>query len=418
MRLLIKNIKHLVGIDTKCRRRFVGAEMDSIEQIDEGYLIANSGVIIEYGKMSSLSSESADQVIDATGSTVLPAFCDSHSHVIYAGSREREFEERLCGASYEQIAQHGGGILNSAKLLHEATEEELVGAALPRIGRMMASGTASIEIKSGYGLSVEDELKMLRAARRIKELVPATIKTTLLGAHAIPEQYRDVPQQYVDLVCREMIPIAAHEGLAQFVDVFCERGFFDLSQTEQIIDCGLRYGLMPKIHADQLTNLGGTQLAVSKRALSVDHLESADERQIEALRGSVTMPTLLPGSSFFLNKPYAPARKMIDSGLGVALATDFNPGSTPNGDMKFILSLATIKMRMTVNEAFNAATVNGAYAMGLADRGRIAPGLRCDLIITKPIPSLAYMPYWYGEDLTKQLIINGKTADYEQFRIS
>lgn len=409
MRLLVKNIGTLAGIAEPGRERVMGAAMKELRTIDNAWLIADDGVIAEFGRMEELASERADRVVDAAGGVVLPAFCDSHTHIVYAGSREGEFVDKLNGLSYVEIAQRGGGILNSADRLHTATEQELYDQAMPRLGEMMLSGTGSVEIKSGYGLSTEDELKMLRVIRRMKESSPMTIRATFLGAHAVPRNYIGRQGEYVSLICREMIPAVAAEGLADFIDVFCDRGFFTVEETARMLECGAKYGLRPKIHANELAASGGIQVGVAHGALSVDHLEFTGDEEIAALLGSRTMPTLLPGAAFFLEMEYPPARRMIDAGLGVALASDFNPGSSPSGNMKLVLSFACVKMKMTPQEAINAATQNGAYAMGLDQtHGSITVGKRADLLITKPISSLEFIPYAYGSSLTAKMILNGE----------
>ncbi len=409
MRILIKNIDILAGIAEAGRDRVMGAAMKELRTIENAYLIADDGIITEFGRMEDLAFERADNVVDAAGGVVLPAFCDSHTHIVYAGSREGEFVDKLNGLSYVEIAQRGGGILNSADRLHTATEQELYDEAMPRLAEMMLSGTGSVEIKSGYGLSTEDELKMLRVIRRMRESSPMTIRSTFLGAHAVPRNYIGRQGEYVALICREMIPAVAAEGLADFIDVFCDRGFFTVEETAKMLECGAKYGLRPKIHANELAASGGIQVGVKYDALSVDHLEFTGEEEIAALLTSRTMPTLLPGAAFFLEMEYPPARRMIDAGLGVALASDFNPGSSPSGNMKLVLSFACVKMKMNPQEAINAATQNGAYAMGL-DRthGSITVGKRADLLVTKPVSSLEFIPYAYGTSLTAKMILNGK----------
>ncbi len=411
MQLLIKNIGTLAGIAEPGCDRVTGAAMKELRTIENAWLIAGDGVITTFGRMEDLTSERADEVVDAAGGVVLPAFCDSHTHIVYAGSREGEFVDKLNGLSYVEIARRGGGILNSADRLHTATEQELYDQAVPRLAEMMLSGTGSVEIKSGYGLSTEDELKMLRVIRRLRENSPMTIRSTFLGAHAVPRNYAGHQGEYVDLICREMIPAVAAEGLADFIDVFCDRGFFTVDETAKMLECGAKYGLRPKIHANELAASGGIQVGVAYDALSVDHLEFTGDEEIAALLGSRTMPTLLPGAAFFLEMEYPPARRMIDAGLGVALASDFNPGSSPSGNMKLMLSFACVKMKMNPQEAINAATQNGAYAMGL-DRthGSITVGKRADLIVTKPVPSLEFIPYAYGSSLTAGMILNGKVV--------
>lgn len=408
MRLLIKNIRTLAGIVPADTLMLRGGEMNSAGQIDDAWLLAEDGVIVGFGPMATLPEVEADEVVDADGRVVFPAFCDSHSHIVYAGSREGEFRDKIAGMTYQEVAARGGGILNSADRLHEASEEELYEAALPRAWRMIRSGAATLEIKSGYGLTTEDELKMLRVVRRLQENLPATVKATFLGAHAVGRAFAGRQSDYVDHVCREMIPAVAEQGVAEFVDVFCDEGFFTPEQTSQILACGGRYGLRAKIHANELASSGGVQVGIRYGALSVDHLEEANESDVADLAASTTIPTVLPGASFFSNLPFAPARKMIEAGLPVAIASDCNPGSSPSGNMTFLWSLACIKMRLTPEEALSALTINGAAALGLSgDRGAISVGRRADVVISKPVPSLAYIPYSFGEDLVESVIIGG-----------
>lgn len=349
------------------------------------------------------------EVIDATGKFVFPAFCDSHTHLVYAGSREIEYVDKIKGLSYEEIARRGGGILNSAKKLHDTSEEELYEKALIRIHEIISMGTGAVEIKSGYGLTVEDELKMLRVIRRLKETSPLTIKSTFLGAHAVPAEFKGRQGEYVDQVINEMIPMVASEDLADYIDVFCDKGFFTVEETERILMAGIKFGLRPKIHANELDYSGGIQTGVKYNALSVDHLEFTGDEEIECLLSSETMPTLLPGAAFFLGMIYAPARKMIDAGLPVAMASDFNPGSSPSGNMQLILSMGCIKYKMLPEEAIHAVTINGAYAMGVSDiLGSIAVGKKANVFITKPIPSYQFMPYYYGSNKAETVILNGK----------
>lgn len=383
--------------------------MNSAEQLTDAYLIAEDGVIVRYGKMEEMGSVEADEVIDGEGRVVFPAFCDSHSHIVYAGSREGEFRDKIAGMTYEEVAARGGGILNSADRLAEASEDELYEAAERRAWRMIRSGAATLEIKSGYGLTTQTELKMLRVIRRLQESLPATIKATFLGAHAVGRAYKGRQAEYVEHVCEEMIPAVAEQGVAEFVDVFCDRGFFTPEETAKILECGKRFGLRPKIHANELASSGGVQVGIQYGALSVDHLEEANEQDVKDLAASTTMPTVLPGASFFSNLPFAPARAMIDAGLPVAIASDCNPGSSPSGNMMFLWSLGCIKMRLTPEEALSALTINGAAALGLsADRGAISVGRRADLVVSKPVPSFAYLPYSFGEELVESVIIGGK----------
>lgn len=409
MRLLIKNIGTLAGIlpaDVLCLR---GKEMNSAEQLHNAYLVAEDGIIARFGSMEELGEEEADEVVDAEGRVVFPAFCDSHSHIIYAGSREGEFRDKIAGMTYEEVAARGGGILNSADRLAEASEEELYEAAAKRAWRMIRSGAATLEIKSGYGLTLESELKMLRVARRLQQTLPATIKATFLGAHAVGRDFKGRQSDYVRHVCEDMMPAVAEQCIAEFVDVFCDRGFFTPEETAEILECGKRYGLRPKIHANELASSGGVQVGIRYGALSVDHLEEANEQDVKDLAASNTIPTVLPGASFFSNLPFAPARAMIEAGLPVAIASDCNPGSSPSGNMMFLWSLGCIKMRLTPEEALSALTINGAAALGLsADRGAISVGRRADLVVSKPVPSLAYLPYSFGEELVEHTIIGGK----------
>lgn len=408
-RLLIKNIRTLAGIVPADTLLLRGEQMGSAEQIDGAWLLAEDGVIVGFGPMETCPTEEADKVVDASGRVVFPAFCDSHSHIVYAGSREGEFRDKIAGMTYQEVAARGGGILNSADRLHEASEEELFEAAYHRAWRMIRTGAATLEIKSGYGLTTEDELKMLRVVARLQRELPATVKATFLGAHAVGRAFAGRQSDYVDHVCEQMLPAVAEQGVAEFVDVFCDSGFFTPEETARILECGARYGLRPKIHANELASSGGVQVGIRYGALSVDHLEEANEQDVADLAASATIPTVLPGASFFSNLPFAPARKMIDAGLPVAIASDCNPGSSPSGNMVFLWSLACIKMRLTPEEALSALTINGAAALGLsADRGAISVGRRADLAISKPVPSLAYIPYSFGEELVESVIINGK----------
>lgn len=407
--MLIKNIKTLVGILPQGVLRLCGSEMNTLNTLDNAYLMLEDGLIKEFGKMEQCPDYKGE-TIDASGKMVFPSFCDSHTHIVFAGSREGEFLDKINGLSYEEIAKRGGGILNSVRLLHETSEDELYRQALRRLKMVIGFGTGAIEIKSGYGLSTEDELKMLRVIKRLSEATPATVKATFLGAHAFPQEYKNGREdEYIDLLCNEMLPKVAEQQLAEYVDVFCDKGFFTVEQTARILETAQKYGIRGKIHANELDFSGGVQVGVRYNALSVDHLESSGEKEIEALKGSETMPTGLPGCSFFLNLPYAPLKQMINSGLSVALATDFNPGSTPSGNMKMVLSLACIKMRLTPAQAINAATINGAYALGISDtHGSITAGKAANLFITTEIPSIAYIPYSYTEPMVDTVILNGK----------
>jgi len=388
------------------------AELNSVEN---AWLLIAGGKIAGFGGMDGpelAGIEKSDpglHKISAEGKLVMPAFCDSHTHLVYAGSRELEYMDKIRGLSYEEIAERGGGILNSAALLQVTPEEELYEQSLFRIREIMQLGTGAVEIKSGYGLSTEAELKMLRVIRRLRETTPIDIKATFLGAHSFPLAYREDPDKYVDLVVEEMIPVVAEEGLADFIDVFCDRGFFTIPQTERILEAGVARGLRPKIHANELDFSGGIQTGVKYKALSVDHLEYTGDEEIQCLLDAGTMPTLLPGASFFLGLKYAPARKMIEAGLPLALASDFNPGSSPSGDMKFIMSLGCIQLRMLPEEVLHAVTINAAYAMGLQEtHGTICRGKKANVIITKEVPGLAYLPYAYGSDLIDTVILGGE----------
>ena len=413
MRTVVVNIKTLACVDTDPKERLQGEEMAGMPTIDNAYLLMEQGRITAYGRMDEWAAAGmhADLEVDAEGGMVLPAWCDPHTHIVYAGSREGEFVDKIRGMGYEEIARRGGGILNSADRLHACAEDDLFRQAKGRALEMMAKGTGCIEIKSGYGLNTADELKMLRVIRRLKQELPVRIVSTFLGAHAVA---RGMSQpDYVRLVVEEMIPEVGRQQLADFVDVFCDRGFFTPADTDRILEAAAKWGMRPKIHADELASSGGVEVGVAQHALSVDHLESMELRQIETLRGSVTMPTALPGTSFFLNMPFAPARQLIDAGLGVAVASDYNPGSTPSGDMKFVVSLACIKLRLLPAEAIRAATLNAAYAMGLsADYGSIAKGKVANFFITSPIPSVDFIPYAYTTPLIRKVFLQGKEQSF------
>lgn len=411
MRLLVKNIGTIVGIDTARRERIAGADMDSMQSVDNAWLTAEDGVITAFGSMDSCPGTEGFDVLDAGGGVLFPSYCDSHTHIVYAGSREQEFVDKIHGLTYEQIAARGGGILNSAERLHNTTEDELYHQAMQRIEEIIAMGTGAVEIKSGYGLTTEDEMKMLRVIARIKQSSPLAVKATFLGAHAVPKEYKGRQQEYVDLVCEQMIPAVAAEGLAEAVDVFCDRGFFTVEQTRRIVECGAKYGMRAKIHANELDFSGGVELGVEMGALSVDHLECSGDDQIAALKGSQTMPTLLPGAAFFLGMSYPPARKMVDEGLAVALASDYNPGSSPSGNMRFVTSLASIRMRLTPTEALWAATLNGAAAMGLSDNyGSITVGKVANFFITKPLSSFEFFTYAYNTPLIERIVLSGNVV--------
>ena len=410
MRLLVKNIAKIVGIDEDRRARVLGENMDCVHTLDDSWLVAEDGWIADYGVMSNVPSEETfDRVVDAEGGMLFPSFCDSHTHIVYAGSREQEFVDKIHGLSYEEIARRGGGILNSADRLHEASEEELYAQAMERVREIILKGTGAVEIKTGYGLTVEDELKMVRVIRRIKESAPLEVKVTFLGAHAVGRAYRGRQEEYVDLVCREMIPRIEREGVVEFIDVFCDKGFFTIDQTRRILEAGWKHGMTPKIHANELDFSGGVQLGVEMGALSVDHLECSGKAEIEALKDSATIATLLPGAAFFLGMNYPPARDMIAANMGIALASDYNPGSSPSGDMRMVMALASTQMRMTPNEALNAATINGAYAMRLSrDYGSIVRGKVANFFLTKPMPSPEFLVYAYTTPLISRVFLRGE----------
>jgi imidazolonepropionase len=409
MSLLIKNITCLVQIEELPKIWAAGKIMAELSVIKDAFLKIEDGNISDFGEMKKLDMEfTPDQIIDASWRFVFPSFCDSHTHIVYAGSREGEYVDRIKGLSYEEIARRGGGILNSSSRLHNTSEDELFNQSMVRINEIIRSGTGAVEIKSGYGLSVEDELKMLRVIRRIKESSCLEVKATFLGAHAVPEKFRNDRNKYVELIINEMIPAVAAEDLADYIDVFCDRGFFTVGETESILMAGMKYGLRAKLHANELDFSGGIQAGVKYDALSVDHLEFTGDAEIEALMNSETMPTLLPGSAFFLGITNPPARKMIDAGLPVALASDFNPGSAPSGNMKFIMSLGCIKLKMLPEEVINAVTINGAYAMGISEtHGSIARGKVANVFITKEIPSYEFVPYAFGSNLIDTVILKG-----------
>lgn len=409
MKLLVTHIARIAGIETEGRTRLCGAQMGRLNCLDDAWLLADAGRIAAFGPMPVPAEIEADRTVDARGGMLFPSFCDSHTHLVYAGSREREFLDKIDGLSYEEIARRGGGILNSADLLHRTSEQQLYDEAMVRVREIAAKGTGCVEIKSGYGLTTEDELKMLRVIRRIRETVPLAVKATFLGAHAVGRAYVGRQEAYVDLVCREMVPAVAAEGLADFIDVFCDEGFFTVAQTARILEAGARYGLVPKIHANELAVSGGVQAGVAHGALSVDHLERSGAAEIEALRGARTMPVLLPGAAFFLGMSYPPAREMIRAGLGVALASDYNPGSSPSGDMRTVVALASIRMRMTPAEAIHAATLNGAYAMGLSDDyGSITVGKVANFFLTEPMPSIEFLSYAYTTPLIRRVFLRGE----------
>lgn len=409
MRVLIENIGILAGIDSHGKQRLCGKEMQSLGILNDAWLLVEDGRFAAWGTRAEMPAEgiAADEHVDAEGGAVLPSWCDSHTHIVFAGSREAEFVDKIRGLSYAEIAKRGGGILNSADLLHTLSEDELYRQAMVRMEEVMRKGTGCVEIKSGYGLNTADELKMLHVIKRIKENSPLRVKSTFLGAHAVG---RGMTQpDYVDLVVNEMIPEVGKEKLADFVDVFCDEGFFTPAETAHILEAADKWGMKPKIHADELASSGGVEVGVAHGALSVDHLESMTVEEIEILRDTVTMPTVLPGTSFFLNLPYGKARQMVDAGLPVAVASDYNPGSTPSGDMKFVVSLACIKLRLLPEEAINAATLNGACAMGESQQyGSIAKGKVANFFITRPIPSVSFVPYAYTTPIVERVFLGGK----------
>jgi len=414
MKTLIKNIKELIGIQEEGKLLLKGKEMAQLNTIQDAWLLIDGEKIKDFGSMQDLNEEIFDDIdeyneIDATGKIVMPSFCDSHTHIVYAGSREIEYSDKIKGLSYEEIAKRGGGILNSAKLLHNISEDELYEQSLERIHEIIGQGTGAVEIKSGYGLTPEDEIKMLRVIKRLRETTPIIIKSTFLGAHAVPAEYKGRQGEYVDLVINEMLPLVAEEDLADYIDVFCDQGFFTVEETDRILMAGVKYGMRPKIHANELANSGGIQVGVKYNALSVDHIEYTEKDEIEALLSSETMPTVLPGAAFFLNMPYAPARNMINSGLPVAFASDYNPGSSPCGNMKLMMSFACVNYRLLPEEAINATTLNTAYAMGVSDiTGSITKGKLANLIITTDIPTYQFLPYAYGSDLVHSVFLNGQ----------
>lgn len=410
--LLIKNIKKLVGASQSSPQKAAGVQMKQLPSIDNAYLLITDHKISWFGPMDQLPSISDAEVMDASGRFVLPAWCDSHTHLVFPETREIEYTDKIKGLSYEEIAKRGGGILNSAKKMQEASEEKLYKDAFKRLQEMVSYGTGAVEIKSGYGLNTEAELKMLRVIKKLKEESPVTIRSTFLGAHAVPPEFKSDPDKYVDIVINEMLPEVGKENLADYVDVFCDRGFFSTDQTSRILEAAQKYGLRPKIHANELDFSGGIQTGVKYNALSVDHLEFTGDEEIKALKDSDTMPVILPGAAFFLNLKYAPAREIIDAGLPLTLATDFNPGSSPSGNMQLIISMGSILYKMLPEETINAVTINGAYAMGLQDElGTITPGKKANLIITKPIPSVEYIPYAYGENKVEMTILNGRIVN-------
>ena len=408
MKILIINIKELIQVRENGILKVSGAEMKELPTIKNAYLLIENNIISDYGDMKNCPTISVDSTIDATGKMVLPTWCDSHTHIVYAGNREQEFVDRINGMTYEEIANRGGGILNSAKKLNETSEEELYNQSKKRLEEVMKMGTGAVEIKSGYGLSVQGELKMLRVIQKLKANYPIEIKATFLGAHAFPTEFKENHQGYIDILINEMLPAIANENLGDFIDVFCESGYFSVSETEQIMEAGNKFGLVSKIHVNQFNAIGGVKAAVNNKALSVDHLEIMNLDDIEVLKNSDTMPVALPSCSYFLGIPYTPARTIIEAGLPLALATDFNPGSSPSGNMNFVVATACIKMKMTPEEAINAATINGAYAMDISKtHGSITIGKKANVIITKPLNSIYELPYAFGSNHIDSVFIEG-----------
>lgn len=409
--MLITNIKGLVGLHSKDKLVLLGGELDSLPVLENAWLLIEGSLIKDFGKMDSIPSHisSLPSQVSAKGRYIFPSWCDSHTHIVFAASREEEFAMKIQGKSYEEIAAAGGGILNSANKLQKASEDELFESASVRLKQMILQGAGAVEIKSGYGLTTESEIKMLRVIRRLKDQFPIPIKATFLAAHAYPAEFKNNHQGYIDLIINEMLPQIAEEKLADYIDVFCEKGFFSVEETDQILKAGAKYGLKPKVHANQLSVSGAVEVSVQNSAISVDHLEESDEETIRTLRNADTIVTLLPSCSFYLGIPFADAKSFIKADLPIALATDYNPGSTPSGNMNFVVSLACIKMKMLPEQAINAATLNGAAAMEMSkDYGSITVGKKANLFITKPMPSIAYLPYSFGEPQIETVILNGE----------
>jgi imidazolonepropionase len=411
MTTLIINIKQLIQIRETNVLKVSGIEMKTLPLIENAYLLIENDTIVDFGKMEDCDSTEADTIIDASGKIVMPTWCDSHTHVVYAGNRVQEFVDRINGLSYEDIANRGGGILNSAKTLQNTNEDDLYQQSLTRINQLIKLGTGALEIKSGYGLTLEAELKMLRVIKRLKKEQNIKIKATFLGAHAVPKEFKDNKSGYLDHIINDMLPKIKAEYLADYIDIFCEKGYFDLDDTKRIMEAGKVYGLKSKIHVNQFNSFGGVKLAVEHNAISVDHLEELSSEDVLTLQNSNTMPVALPSCSYFLSIPYTPAKKLLEAGLPLALATDYNPGSTPSGNMNFVVSTACIKMKLTPEEAINAATLNGAYAMEISNQyGSITKGKKANLIITKPIENYNYLPYAFGENCIEQVLINGEVV--------
>ncbi len=409
MQTLLINIKELLQVRENHIDKISGKEMAILPTLKNAFLLLENDLIKDFGPMENCPKINADITIDATGKIVLPTWCDSHTHIVYAGNREQEFVDRINGLSYEEIANRGGGILNSAKKLNETSEEEIYNQSKKRLEEVISQGTGAVEIKSGYGLTVEGELKMLRVIKKLAENYPITIKSTFLGAHAFPKEYKENHSGYIDLIIDEMLPKIADEKLADFIDAFLETGYFSVEETERIMEAGKKYGLISKIHVNQFTSINGIKACVKHDALSVDHLEIVTDEDIEMLKNSKTIAVALPSCSYFISIPYTPARKMLNAGLSLALASDFNPGTTPSGNMNFVVATACIKMKMTPEEAINAATINGAYAMDISKtHGSITKGKKANLIITKPLNSFYEIPYCFGSNLIENVIINGK----------
>ena len=409
MKTILINIKELIQVREMGVQKVSGSEMSVLPIIKNAYLLLENDVISDFGSMENCPNQTFDELIDATGRVVLPTWCDSHTHLVYAGSRVQEFVDRINGLSYEEIANRGGGILNSAQKLNETTEDEIYSQAELRLQEVMKLGTGAIEIKSGYGLTVEGEIKMLRVIRRLAKNYPIQIKATFLGAHAFPKEYKENHAGYIDLIINEMLPKITAEKLADYIDVFLETGYFSVEETERIMIAGKKHGLIPKIHVNQFSTIGGIAVCVKHNALTVDHLEVVTDEDIEVLKNAETMAVALPTCSYFISIPYTPARKLIDAGLPLALATDYNPGTTPSGNMNFVVATACIKMKMTPKEAINAATINGAYAMGISNtHGSITKGKKANIILTKPIHSFYQLPYEFGSNLIEKVFIEGK----------
>ena len=409
MKTLIINIKELLQVREENVLKVSGQEMKTLPKLENAYLVIEDNLIQDFGLMDKCPNDNFDKVIDAAGRVVLPTWCDSHTHIVYAGNRVQEFVDRINGLSYEEIANRGGGILNSAKRVNETSEDIIYQESKARLEEIMKQGTGAVEIKSGYGLTVDGELKMLRVIKRLAQNYPIKIKSTFLGAHAFPTEYKENHSAYIDLIINEMLPKIAEENLADYIDAFLETGYFSIEETEKIMIAGKKYGLVPKIHVNQFTAIDGIKACVKHEALSVDHLEIVTDEDIEVLKDSKTMPVALPSCSYFISIPYTPARKMIEAGLPLALATDYNPGTTPSGNMNFVVATACIKMKMTPEQAINAATINGAYAMGISEtHGSITKGKSANLIITKPIVSYYQLPYEFGSNLIENVIIEGE----------